>query len=89
MYWEKDNIRLHGYENGSLILKPENILSSTLLIRNLSIQHIGSYKCIAYNALIPGKTIKSNTATVSIAGTLNFVFEICLETNYMCLKELV
>ena len=84
VYWEKGNIRLHGYENGSLILEREKILSSTIMIRNLTIQHVGTYRCVAYNALIPGKIIRSTTATVSIAGAeLFFMLEIFLKTSYV------
>ena len=70
MYWEKDGNLLLGYENGTLVLKVESLLSVTLVVRNLSKMDTGSYRCVAYNKLIPGRLIYSKSAAVNIAGTV-------------------
>ena len=68
--WEKDSIKLAGYENGSVTLLSEKILSSTIIIKNLSNSDTGVYKCVAYNRLLQGKVVMSAGATVTIAGIL-------------------
>ena len=65
-------MKLTGYENGSIPLLSEKILSSTLIIRNLSNKDTGSYKCVAYNRLLPGKVVNSNAGVLTIAGDFLF-----------------
>ena len=68
IYWEKDGTRLSGLLNQSLTISKERIVSSTISIANLSNSDLGSYRCCAYNSLVPGKLVKSRVSTVSIAG---------------------
>ena len=69
--WEKNNIKLSGYENGSVTLLSEKRLSSTILLKNLSNSDAGTYQCVAYNKLLPGKAVRSLGASVTIAGTVH------------------
>ena len=66
-------MRLTGYQNGALPLLSEKILSATILLRNLSYKDTGTYQCVAYNLLLPGKVVKSSGATIAIAGELHWV----------------
>jgi len=66
VHWEKDNAKLSGYENGSLILLSEKTVSSTILIKNITSDDTGTYKCAARNELLLGKIVKSVGATISI-----------------------
>eukprot|EP00794_Sanderia_malayensis_P015842 gene15842-17438_t len=67
IYWEKDGTRLSGHRIANLVISSEKVVTSTLLLQNLTATDTGSYKCVASNNLIPGKIVRSKYAIVSIA----------------------
>lgn len=66
LFWQKEDKNISGYASQVVNFR----ISSTLTLSNISFNDIGSYKCHAYNPMLPSTVIESKDIIVTIKGMI-------------------